>query len=126
MLYREYKNKIKADSYKSLLIFFSASMLASCGGGGGSSSHSHDNNGPATGATTEISGPALPDNNASVLQCPTTSAYSLASPPAQNSGQIVGRITYERVPFFMSPGSTPGGPGLDYNSPQILPARGVV
>ncbi|MFT3930844.1 MAG: hypothetical protein QM709_11180 [Spongiibacteraceae bacterium] len=73
-----------------------------------------------------IAAPAKPENNAQILRCPITSAFNVAAPPAQSSGQIVGRITYDRIPFKFPSGPTPGGPGLDYNNPQVLPVRGAV
>jgi hypothetical protein len=70
--------------------------------------------------TTALSTPALPDNNSSMQTCPTSSAYSLTAPPANVAGQISGRITFDRVPFG------PPGSGLNYDNPQISPARGIV
>jgi len=94
-------------------------LLAACGGGGGGGGSAA----PAGGqpATTAISTPALPANNALTLSCPTTSNFSLQAPPAIASGKISGRITYDRVPFAAQLGG-----GLDYASQYPLPARGVV
>src|SRR5690348_14258648 len=72
-------------------------------------------------ATTAISTPALPANNAAILNCPTTSNFSLQAPPSSTLNKVSGRITYDRVPFFAQLGA-----GLDYSSQLALPARGVV
>ncbi len=122
MLYREKKNKVKAESYKLLFILFCTSALSACGGGGGGSSgNSGGGSSPTATTTAAIPAPAMPDNNSSIQQCPTTSAFSLMSPPAQVAGEISGRVTFDRVPFFSQLGA-----GLDYNNQQVLPARGVV
>lgn len=115
MSFREYKNKLKTDSYTSYLILFGALGLTACGGG------SSGNSAPAAPTTAAMSTPALPANNSLIQQCPTSSGFSASSPPAQVSGEISGRITFDRVPF-----SSQLGAGLDYNNQQELPARGVV
>ena len=118
MLYRENKNTIKAKGYGSILILFCTAALVACGGGGGSSSGYSS---PAAATTAAMPAPSLPANNASILQCPTSSAFSVAAPPEQAANAISGRVTFERVPFASQLGA-----GLDYNSQQILPARGVI
>ena len=125
MSLKKNKHYLETRLYGFIFVPLLSCVLAACngGGGGGSSSDSSGENSPPVPPSTVvgIAVPAKPDNNASVLQCPTTSPYSLASPPAQSSGSIVGRITYERVPFSAQPGE-----GLDYNHQSSLPARGVV
>lgn len=102
-----------------------AAALSACGGGGGGGG------GSGGGATTgggsgvanslALSTPALPANNASTLNCPTTSSYNVSLPPQPAAGQIVGRISFDRIPFAPLPAY-----GLDYGNPVEQPARGVV
>ncbi len=106
-------------------VLFASCLLTACGGGGGGSSSDSGSGSTTTPPVSQTnvgaSAPATPDNNAIVQQCPTTSAYSLAAPPAPTSGVIAGRITYARVPFSTHPGQ-----GLDYNAQSPLPVRGAV
>lgn len=100
--------------------------LAGCGGGGGGGGGDNapapgNNPNPPQAALTAQSLPQLPANNSAIHACPTTSTYSLATPPAPAAGKIIGRVTFDRVPFF-----TQLGRGLDYASQSALPARGVV
>ena len=101
-------------------------FIAACGGGGGGGGGSSDSAAPGQPATTGISIPALPTNNSTILSCPTTSNFSVATPPVAAAGKISGRITYDRVPFFPPAPSYQPGPGLDYDNPHVTPARGVV
>lgn len=129
MLYKKNKNISETKVYGFLFVCFLSCLLVACSGGGGGGSSSGDKNStPVPPSVVGISAPAKPDNNATVMRCPTSSAFSLASPPAQNSGQIAGRVTYERVLFFPPTSATPNGsgPGLNYSNRQILPARGMV
>lgn len=119
------KSVTKAKRSGLLFVLTALHMLTGCTGGGGSSSDDGGSS-PTVPTVVSIAAPAKPENNAQILRCPTTSAFNLASPPAQSSGQIAGRITYDRVPFLMPATPSNGGPGLDYNNPQVLPVRGVV
>ncbi|HSB95119.1 MAG TPA: hypothetical protein VLC91_01640, partial [Spongiibacteraceae bacterium] len=111
-------------------------LLAACGGGGGGGSAAVDNAGgvqptptpvpvaaPAGDAIASVPDSALvtPGNNSAEVNCPDASAFSLSAPPAPANGKIKGRISFERVPFFATPGQ-----GLNYANPQVLPARGIV
>lgn len=124
MAFREQKNKIKAGNYAQLFTIGFALALTGCGNGGGGSSSSGNSGGsqsPSAPSTAAAAAPAVPANNQTILQCPTLSAFSEASPPAPITGSVSGRITFERVPF-----SAQLGNGLDYSNQQTLPARGVV
>lgn len=121
MSFLDNRSLIKTDIYRLFLIFFVGFALAACGGGGGSSHSSSNANTSAEPEAGSIPAPALPDNNGAIQQCPTTSSYSLDSPPPLAASVISGRITFERVPF-----SSQLYAGLDYNNPLVLPARGVV
>jgi hypothetical protein len=97
-------------------------LLASCGGGGGGGDSSAPaNNIAPQAALTAQSLPLLPANNASILNCPTVSNFSVSAPPAMTAGTISGRVTFDRVPFSQSLGL-----GLDYANQSVLPARGIV
>lgn len=122
------KNKNNFNSsYCGLLVTYLVTLgLAACGGGGGDggSSGSGSNTGGNTAAaptTAAASVPAVPDNNAQISGCPTTSPFSVSAPPTAIAGTIAGRITFDRVPF-----SSQLGDGLDYTNQQVMPARGVI
>lgn len=121
------KNKNLRAKLRGFVCVLLAHQLVACGGGGGGSGDSSSSGSTGTGGTpvtptnVGITAPAKPDNNALFQQCPTTSAYTIVSPPPQISGQITGRITYDRVPFSAQPGD-----GLDYIHQSSRPARGVV
>jgi hypothetical protein len=114
--------------FKTIPLLVLAGLLSACGGGGGGGGGG-DNPAtpPATSSQPNTSSavPALPNNNASLMTCPTVPAVGGGA--ASTAAALTGRVTFDRIPFFSAPTDIRQvGPGLNYDSPVVTPARGVI